>query len=523
MTKVDIISILQEQLKSSNALIASLLKQNEMLNTTVDELKSTIQNLESMLQERDQSYRAAKNQAAGLAKMLNPKSEKVSLQKKTPLTTEELDQRNEMIKENAKKRGNNGAKRNMHFEMETIEETLYPSEIENPESYKKFSETQAIRYKMIPPKFIKYVYHLVTIKKDDVFYSAKAPLAPIQNSSFDGSFIAGISELRYIYSMPVERIMKYFERNGFDIKKQTAHGLLAKAEENFRILYDVLRMAIKQDNYLIGDESYHRVLDPCKAGGSMKGYVWGLLAKHLKLAYFFYDDGSRKQDIILNELKDFEGLIQSDGLRAYKNVELQSNGKIIRAACLQHCKRTFLDDDLKDNKDAIKIYTLCNQLYTNEKKHTIGQDGWTVEKNLKWRKTYAPKILQQLKAKLEEIIDNERVYPPTCKLRKAAVYMHNEWDGIEAIFTRGDVSLDTNDIERLNRYISLSRRNSLFFGSHAGAKRGCFFYSLACSCRLNDVNFFEYMSDILNTMASMKPGLPLESYRNLLPDKWQKK
>jgi transposase len=39
--------------------------------------------------------------------------------------------------------------------------------------------------------------------------------------------------------------------------------------------------------------------------------------------------------------------------------------------------------------------------------------------------------------------------------------------------------------------ISLSRRNSLFFGSHAGARRAAMFYSLACSCRLQGVNFFE--------------------------------
>ena len=36
----------------------------------------------------------------------------------------------------------------------------------------------------------------------------------------------------------------------------------------------------------------------------------------------------------------------------------------------------------------------------------------------------------------------------------------------------GDYAWDNNLIERVNRYISLSRKNSLFFGSHAGAERG---------------------------------------------------
>ena len=85
----------------------------------------------------------------------------------------------------------------------------------------------------------------------------------------------------------------------------------------------------------------------------------------------------------------------------------------------------------------------------------------------------------------------------------------------------GYYHLDNNDIDRLNRYISLSRRNSLFFGSHKGAGRGAMFYSLVCSCRLNGVNFFEYISDVINKAAALPPNTPLEKYRMLLPDKWK--
>ena len=80
-----------------------------------------------------------------------------------------------------------------------------------------------------------------------------------------------------------------------------------------------------------------------------------------------------------------------------------------------------------------------------------------------------------------------------------------------------------NARERLNRYISLSRRNSLFFGSHTGARRAAMFYSLACSCRLQGVNFFKYISDIINKAAAMPPRTPLSKYRDLLPDRWKQK
>lgn len=105
---------------------------------------------------------------------------------------------------------------------------------------------------------------------------------------------------------------------------------------------------------------------------------------------------------------------------------------------------------------------------------------------------------------------------------KEANYMLNQWDGIEAIPTGGDYSWDNNLIERVNRYISLSRKNSLFFGSHAGAERGCIFYSLACSCRLHGINFFEYLSDILNRADVLQRTASTQAYRDILPDRWKK-
>ena len=49
------------------------------------------------------------------------------------------------------------------------------------------------------------------------------------------------------------------------------------------------------------------------------------------------------------------------------------------------------------------------------------------------------------------------------------------------------------------------------------------FYSLACSCRLQGINFFEYISDVINKAAALPPRTPLSKYRELLPDKWKQK
>ena len=109
-----------------------------------------------------------------------------------------------------------------------------------------------------------------------------------------------------------------------------------------------------------------------------------------------------------------------------------------------------------------------------------------------------------------------------CALYKAINYTLNEYDALCNYIRSADYAPDNNAIERLMRYISLSRRNSLFCGSHQGAKRTALIYSLACSCRLNNINSFEYFKDLLTKLIDINPNTDHETIRNLLPHKWQR-
>ena len=155
------------------------------------------------------------------------------------------------------------------------------------------------------------------------------------------------------------------------------------------------------------------------------------------------------------------------------------------------------------------------------KKHKVGVNGWTVEDHLAYRQSYAPDILQDLLEKLEEISSRKDLLPKST-LAQAVGYALNEYNAICDIFKRGDTALDNNYIERIQRYISLSRRNSMFFGSHEGASRAAILYSIAISCRLNGINLFEYICDVIEKTAEWQPNTPLEKYRDLLPDRWKK-
>ena len=160
--------------------------------------------------------------------------------------------------------------------------------------------------------------------------------------------------------------------------------------------------------------------------------------------------------------------MHSDAASFYRKIHSDDFPNITRIACLQHIKRKFIDcmDAEPEAKEMVK---LINKLYHEEHKHKIEEKGWTVKD----------------------------------------------------IFKRGDTALDNNLVERMNRYFSMSRRSSLFFGSHKGAERAAVLYTLALSAKMNHLNFFDYLTDILDKTAKWQPNTPLENYRNLLPDRWQ--
>ncbi len=157
---------------------------------------------------------------------------------------------------------------------------------------------------------------------------------------------------------------------------------------------------------------------------------------------------------------------------------------------------------------------LLNELYQKEHRHKVGTDGWTVEQNLEYRRRYAPEILERTREMLDGIEGRGGLLPKS-ELQEAVTYLRNEWAAVENIFRYGDTSLDNNLIERMNRYVSISRRNSLFFGSHKGAERGAILYTIALSCRMHKVNMFDYLTDIINRTAEWQPNTPLEKYRDI--------
>ncbi|MFX6334757.1 transposase domain-containing protein, partial [Acinetobacter baumannii] len=88
------------------------------------------------------------------------------------------------------------------------------------------------------------------------------------------------------------------------------------------------------------------------------------------------------------------------------------------------------------------------------------------------------------------------------------------WDALCGFLDDGRIELDTNTVERAIRPITLGRKNHLFAGSDGGADRWATVCSLVTTAKLNNVEPFAYLKDILERMSA---GHPMSRIDELLP------
>ncbi|MFR9559304.1 MAG: transposase, partial [Rikenellaceae bacterium] len=159
--------------------------------------------------------------------------------------------------------------------------------------------------------------------------------------------------------------------------------------------------------------------------------------------------------------------------------------------------------------EAKEIIGIYNEFYRI--RHDNPKEEW-VERSAE--------VIERLERRLREL-ERDKDSLGNGALSGAVAYSLNELESVRNIISSTEYELDNNAIERPMRYISTSRKNSMFAGSMRGAKRMALIYSLAISCRLNGVNSFVYFCDVINRLAELSPTASPEKLRGLLPDKWK--
>ena len=503
-------------IKNLNATIGMLQKMLEVLTRERDDnrkmieaLQATVAELRVALNSKTDAREAlekSNRQLAAMVRNVNKQNERQTISEETP---EKKQKPNPVQRRNY-------AESSQHTEYVDVYPEGFAPEDAGVRDTGLLDE--CIRFRMVKG-YIKCIhYKLHKMSKDGNIRQAKAPVAPIFNSEFEAGFISFILNQRFAFSLPFERIIKQIHQMDFDISKTTCFNLVKGAYNLIEPLGDVMLRTILGSKYVGMDETYYKLtncVDKNSKGKRVrKIYFWELYGDSPGLVYYGFSHGSRSEEAGAGFLQDFQGYLQSDAYSFYKNLEKDPDNGITRLSCIQHTKRKFLDIDIELAQEIARLYGL---LHHKEHEHKIGIDGWTEQQHLAWRQEYSTPILREIEDKCNLIV---KTVPPKMDICKAAQYALSEMEATRNIFQTATCSLDNNACERLNRAISLSRRNSLFFCSEDGAQQAALFYSLVSSCQLHGINADNYLEWLLDSMANMSPKA-LKDYtklRNLLPD-----
>lgn len=251
-----------------------------------------------------------------------------------------------------------------------------------------------------------------------------------------------------------------------------------------------------------------RVLDKQKKGTTHLGYYW--VYHEVENGWVLFDyHRSRGHAVPHNFLKDYRGLIQTDGYSAY-DVLPGKNKNITLAGCMAHARRYFFEAQDNHREKATWMLDKIQVLYEIEK--TARELNYLPEQRLELRKEKSVPVLHEMEKWLE---DNLKEVIPKSPIGEAIGYMKARWGKLCLYTSHGKLEIDNNLIENAIRPVALGRKNYLFAGSHEAAQRGAIIYSLFACCKKNGIDLVRWLTEVLDKIPETK----LSELYKLLPAK----
>jgi hypothetical protein len=107
--------------------------------------------------------------------------------------------------------------------------------------------------------------------------------------------------------------------------------------------------------------------------------------------------------------------------------------------------------------------------------------------------------------------------PARSELGQAFGYALRQWESLVRYTEDGILMPDNNLIESAIRPVAVGRRSWLFLGGERGGHVAATMYSLIGTCRLNEVEPYAWLCDVLKRL----PNHPVTRLAELLPFNWK--
>jgi transposase len=349
----------------------------------------------------------------------------------------------------------------------------------------------------------------------DKIHQAPAPERPIAKGMATPGLLAQVLVSKYCDHTPLYRQAQIFARHGARIERSTLAGWVGGACWWLEPLHERLAAHVFASPKLFADDTPLPVLDPGH-GRTKTGRLW-VYARDDRpwagpdppAAVFFYSP-DRKALRPTAHLEKFKGVLQVDGYPGFE--ALPAKGDILLAACWAHARRRFYEfHQATGSPIAAEALRRIAELYAVERRVR----GQAAKARLQARQEVSQPLVDAMKIWLETQLGR---VPPKGGLAEAIRYALARWPALCRFLDDGRIELDNKPVERAIRPVALGRKNHLFAGSDGGAERWAIVSSLITTAKLNNVEPYAYLRDVLQRMVD---GHKTHRLDELLPWNWE--
>jgi transposase len=338
---------------------------------------------------------------------------------------------------------------------------------------------------------------------------APVPAQVIDKGLPTAGMLAHVMIAKYADHQPLYRLSGILERSGLAIPPSTLGEWVGATGVALQPLVEALKASLLGRKVLHADETPVAMLDP-GAGKTKRAYLWSYCTTVYEAAQgVVYDFAeSRAGQHARDFLGSWQGILVCDNYSGYKQLLTQG---IVDAGCMAHSRRKF--HDLYANHQsqvAEAALPFYSHLYQIERRAA----DLTAEERRQLRQSESRPIAQAL---MNWMVAQRQLVPDGSAIAKAIDYSLNRWAALTRFLDDGDIPIDHHWNENRIRPIALGRSNWLFAGSLRAGKRAAAIMSLIQSAKLNGLEPFAYLKDVLTRL----PTHPASRIEELLPHAWQ--
>jgi transposase len=315
---------------------------------------------------------------------------------------------------------------------------------------------------------------------------------------------------KYLEHLPLYRqSASLLRETGIEISRATMDGWVLRVGGLLLPVAQAMAEEIRAGGYIQADETPVDVQMHDGRGHNQQAYLWQYGQPGAGAVFDFRLGRDRAGPAEF--LRNFSGLLQTDGYAAYNGV---GGAGIVHAGCLAHARRKFFDAVKVNRQDALALAAVAafDDLFALDAEARDAR--MSVVERHQLRQLRAPALVRKLRAAVEQAHAQAL---PASLLATAAKYNLSQWPKLIRFLDHPRLELSNNLAENSMRPLALGRKNWIHVGSAKAAPRIAAILSVVETCRRFDLRAREYLSEILPKLAaSASPNAAL-----LTPSAWK--